>query len=83
VLIENGKVCRDALAKELLTESELLTVAHRQGFDSLDEIERCVLEPGGTFFVEGKKPAQGDLKHAELLSRLDALSMQVAELQKR
>jgi uncharacterized membrane protein YcaP (DUF421 family) len=82
VLIENGKVCRDALAKELLTESELLTVAHRQGFDNLDEIERCVLEPGGTFFVEGKKPAQGDLKHAELLSRLDALSMQVAELQK-
>ncbi len=82
VLIENGQVRRDALAKELLTESELLTVAHRQGFDNLDEIERCVLEPGGTFFVEGKTPAHTDKLHAELIARLDSLSAQVAKLQK-
>jgi uncharacterized membrane protein YcaP (DUF421 family) len=82
VLIENGRVLRDALAKELLTESELETVAHRQGFDSLKEIERCVLEPGGTFFTQGKKPARSDRRHDELLSRLDDLSRQLAELKK-
>src|SRR6266496_1817391 len=47
VLIEHGQINRAAVTKELLTESELLTVAHRQGFASLDEIRRCVLEPGG------------------------------------
>src|SRR5213595_262072 len=36
-LVENGKLCRAGLAKELLSESELLTVAHRQGFANLDE----------------------------------------------
>jgi uncharacterized membrane protein YcaP (DUF421 family) len=82
VLVENGQVRRDELAKELLTESELLTVAHRQGFTSLDEIERCVLEPGGTFFVQGKTPARGEVLHAELIARLDNLSAQVAKLQK-
>jgi uncharacterized membrane protein YcaP (DUF421 family) len=81
-LIENGKVRRSALAKELLTESELRTVAHRQGFKSLDEIERCVLEPGGTFFLEGKKPAHADQQHNELLARLEDLSKQLAELRK-
>jgi uncharacterized membrane protein YcaP (DUF421 family) len=82
VLIESGEVRRDALAKELLTESELLTVAHRQGFNSLKEIERCVLEPGGTFFVQGKTPVRDEVLHAELIARLDSLSAQVAKLQK-
>src|SRR4030095_16496450 len=45
VLIEQGKINTRALTQELLTESELLTVAHRQGFKSLKEIERCVIEP--------------------------------------
>src|ERR1700738_434043 len=31
VLIEHGKIRRKALAQELLSESELLTICHRQG----------------------------------------------------
>jgi uncharacterized membrane protein YcaP (DUF421 family) len=82
VLIESGRLRPNALAKELLTESELMTVAHRQGFDRLDEIERCVLEPGGTFFLQGKTPGVADRQQTELLRRLDALSDQIKELQK-
>jgi uncharacterized membrane protein YcaP (DUF421 family) len=82
VLIENGRLHRDALAKELLTESELNVVAHRQGFGSLDEIDKAVLEPGGTFFIKAKTPAVADRQHTELLARLDDLSRQIAELQK-
>jgi uncharacterized membrane protein YcaP (DUF421 family) len=80
VLIEHGKVRRPALAKELLTESELRTVLHRQGFTRLDEVEHCVLEPGGAFSVEGKRPPREDRRHAELLARLDAVSRQIKEL---
>jgi uncharacterized membrane protein YcaP (DUF421 family) len=80
VLIENGRLDKNALAKELLTESELNVVAHRQGFDSLDDIEEAVIEPGGTFFIKGKTPALADRQHTELLARLDELSKQIAEL---
>src|SRR5499427_2385803 len=34
-LVEHGKILKGALAKELLTRAELMTVLHRQGFDSL------------------------------------------------
>ncbi len=80
VLIENGRLVPEGLAKELMTESELLAVAHRQGFASLDEIERCVLEPGGTFFIQGKQPRLIERQHAELLERFDRLERKLDEL---
>lgn len=79
-LIENGKVCRDGLAREMLTEAELLSVAHRQGFGDLDDIEHCELEPGGTFFVKGKTPGDQEIRHGELLTRLDELTKQIVAL---
>src|SRR5256885_9603004 len=77
-LIENGQVCKEGLAKELLTEAELLSVAHRQGFANLDEIEKCILEPGGTFFVQGKVPGGEEKRHEQLLQRLEELGKQIA-----
>ena len=74
VLIEHGKVRRRELAKELLSEAELLTVAHRQGFANISEVDRCVLEPGGTFFIKGKTPSADEAFRAEVLTRLDQLS---------
>jgi hypothetical protein len=41
-LIEGGRIPQDGLAKELLTESELLMAGRRQVFSSLEEIESCV-----------------------------------------
>jgi uncharacterized membrane protein YcaP (DUF421 family) len=82
-LIENGHIRPKALAKELITRSELLTVAHRQGFASLDEIEACILESGGTFFMKGKTPLPDETRHSELLERLNQISKQLAALQAR
>jgi uncharacterized membrane protein YcaP (DUF421 family) len=81
-LIKNGRVQSGGMAKELLTESELRVVAHRQGFSSLKEIETCVLEPGGTFYLQGKTPPRDETRHEEILARLDDLSRQLAELKK-
>ncbi|HEX8203711.1 MAG TPA: YetF domain-containing protein, partial [Isosphaeraceae bacterium] len=83
VLVEQGRVLRRALARELLTEADLATVAHRQGFAGVEEIETCVLEPGGTFFIRGKRPQAREHHHGELLARLDQLSRQVEELQQQ
>ncbi len=81
VLITHGQIDRAALTKELLTESELLTVAHRQGFESLHEIRLCVLEPGGTFFMEGKTPRADVQRHTELMEQLAQLRLQITQLQ--
>jgi hypothetical protein len=48
-LIEHGQVIEPALAKELLSHIELMTVLHRQGFDSLGEVEP--LRPGTRRYV--------------------------------
>ncbi|MBA3713129.1 MAG: DUF421 domain-containing protein [Pyrinomonadaceae bacterium] len=89
VLVENGAVRREGLAKELLTESELLTVARRQGFAKLEDINSCTLEPGGTFFIEGKSPSGQTTESAEkqselapIVERLDTLSRQLADLRR-
>ncbi len=79
-LILHGRLQKDAMAKELLTESELLTVAHRQGFYKLSDIEQCVLEPGGTFFMKGKKPPVEEQRHSAILKRLEEISGQLAEI---
>jgi uncharacterized membrane protein YcaP (DUF421 family) len=80
VLIADGKIVKHALAKELLTRGELLTVLHRQGFESIRDVDRCVIEPGGTFFVQGKTPPTAELHHAELIERLEELTAKVEAL---
>jgi uncharacterized membrane protein YcaP (DUF421 family) len=80
VLIEDGRIIPRNLARELLNESELLNVLHRQGFATLDEVDRCELEPGGTFSVVGKEPRMAERHHRQLIERLDHLGRQVHEL---
>jgi uncharacterized membrane protein YcaP (DUF421 family) len=83
VLVENGKICKQGLSKELLTRAELVTVLHRQGFATLGEVERCVLEPGGTFFVQGKTPPLDSKRHDELLTVLQELRAKIDSLAAR
>ena len=80
VLIENGKACREGLAKELLSESELLTVCHREGFGDIDEVKSCILEPGGTFYMKGNEPSDEDTFRKEVLERLDKLTNKLDRL---
>jgi uncharacterized membrane protein YcaP (DUF421 family) len=80
VLIQNGKVKKNALARELLTLSELQVVAHRQGFSSLNEIDQLELEPGGNFLIQGKAPPLAEQRHKEIMQRLEELSRQIEEL---
>jgi uncharacterized membrane protein YcaP (DUF421 family) len=82
VLIEHGQVRRKALARELLSEAELEVAAHRLGFASLEEVERCVLEPGGVLDMRRKAPAV-PAEPAEIAARLDELGRQFAELRAR
>src|SRR5262245_33679324 len=83
VLIEDGKIKHDRLKKELITLAELETAAHKQGFPSLDQVDRAVLEPGGTFSFIGKTPSPETQRHTEVLRRLDQIGRELAELRAR
>jgi uncharacterized membrane protein YcaP (DUF421 family) len=73
VLIDQGAIAEKALAAELLTRAELITVLHRQGFAGLEEVNRCVLEPGGTFDIRRKLPPLEEVQHQEVVRRLDEM----------
>jgi uncharacterized membrane protein YcaP (DUF421 family) len=73
VLIDKGRIVEKALAGELLSTAELLTVLHRQSFAGLEEVDRCVLEPGGTFSVSRKLPPVEETQFKEMVRRLDEL----------
>jgi uncharacterized membrane protein YcaP (DUF421 family) len=77
-LVDNGCVVKSALDRELITVSELESVAHRQGFESLSEVQRCILEPGGTLAMFGKKPSTDEIRQEDLISRLDEIKALLA-----
>jgi uncharacterized membrane protein YcaP (DUF421 family) len=80
VLVEGGKVRTQHLKKELITMAQLGAAARKQGFDSLSEVEQCVLEPGGTLTFIGRKPTGEDVRHQELLGKLEQLTKEITLL---
>ena len=80
VLIDQGQVRQERLTGELVTPAELEAAAHRQGFGSLDEVERATLEPGGTLSFVAKQPPPEITRHRHLLSKLDAVMAELAIL---
>ncbi len=80
VLIRHGVVDWEAAKKEALSELELRAVLHKQGFDRYEEVEKCVLEPNGNFYMEGIKSMSDDAQRAELMREIRALASEVSEL---
>lgn len=80
VLIRHGVLDEQAMKKEALTDLELKSVIHKQGLDDYSEVEKCVLEPNGTFYVEAITPSTDDAQRAEVLALVRSLSAEVKEL---
>jgi uncharacterized membrane protein YcaP (DUF421 family) len=71
VLIRHGVVDWEATKKEAL---------NKQGFDSFEEVEKCVLEPNGNFYMEGIKALSDDAQRAAVLRAVEALAREVKEM---
>jgi len=80
VLIERGEVDRSAMKREALSEMELKTVLHKQGLHDYSEVERCVLEPSGNFYIEQRDPLREGKERGEILQQITALTAEVQEL---
>lgn len=81
-LVVDGKVNERELKSELITTSDLDIIAHRNGFEDAGDLEKVVLDPSGSFLVDGK----GEIKDAkfkkDVLKEIGKLSKQLAELSK-
>jgi uncharacterized membrane protein YcaP (DUF421 family) len=59
---------------------ELAAAAHKQGFESLDQVDRAVLDPNGSIAFFGKAPTPDMMRHDEIIKRLNQMAAQLAEL---
>ena len=80
MLIRHGKVDRKAMKQETLTELELKSVLHKQGVNAFHEVEKCVLEPNGTFYIEQVPITGADHQRAALMKAMESLTKEVKEM---
>ena len=80
VLIEDGKVKTHNLKQELITMAQLEAAARKQGFESIHEVQQCILEPGGTITFIGKKPGTDESRHRQLMDRMETMMAEIAKL---
>ena len=71
------------MKRECLTHEELISVLNKNGFNESAEVDVCVLEPNGTFFVKGKTPSGDQVARAELMSALEGLRAEVIALREQ
>ena len=80
VLIRDGVVDAAALRAERMSSEELISVLNRNNFSEAGDVEVCILEPNGSFYVKGKTPSPDDLQRTEILAALQRLTDEVRQL---
>jgi len=73
VLIDGEGVRNAALEQELITVAELSSAARQQGYLSLDDVARAVLEPGGALTFAPKPETTRVRRHDEIMAKLAVL----------
>ena len=80
VLVLDGRIDERALKHESLTREELIEAIHKQGFEHVDQVAHCELEPNGSFYMESVEPSKAERNHDALMARIDALTSEIAGL---
>jgi uncharacterized membrane protein YcaP (DUF421 family) len=79
-LIRDGVVDEAALRSQTLTHEDLISVLNRNGFNDPAEIQHCILEPNGTFYVKGITPSPAEEERRQMLTLLNDLTTEVKAL---
>jgi uncharacterized membrane protein YcaP (DUF421 family) len=82
-LIKDGVVDAKAMERELITVDELTSAAHKQGYLSLDDVDRGVIEPSGSLTFSPRRDTTRVRRHEEIVARLDALQALVEDLRRQ
>jgi uncharacterized membrane protein YcaP (DUF421 family) len=81
-LVRSGVVDEVELKKQSLTHVELISVLNKNGYNNPADVELCVLEPNGTFFVQGKNPSSDEVERIKMIAALAELSAEVKALRR-
>jgi uncharacterized membrane protein YcaP (DUF421 family) len=79
-VIAHGHIDEKALKRMLITRRELEIAANKQGFESLDHIQRAEIEPGGAIFFIEKEPSPQERRFREILSRMERMEKTLDEI---
>lgn len=83
VLMRGGEAVADRLRREGITVGELESAARRQGFSSLREVDKAILEANGGITFVARKPRPHEARHQDLLKRLDELATEIKAVRAR
>jgi uncharacterized membrane protein YcaP (DUF421 family) len=82
-LIKDGVIDENELKVQSLTHEDLISVLNKNSFNDPTDVDLCVLEPNGTFYVKGKTPSGDDIERGELMATLLELSAEVKALRRQ
>jgi uncharacterized membrane protein YcaP (DUF421 family) len=82
-LISDGAVQDRTLRRLAISTAELRIAAHKQGFESLDEIEGADIYPDGVIWFRRRHATDDHAQHEELISRLDRIERRLEGLSSR
>jgi uncharacterized membrane protein YcaP (DUF421 family) len=83
MLMRNGTVIAERLRAEGVTVGDLEAAARRQGFSSLRDVDKAILEASGGVTFVAKKPRAQEARHQDLMKRLDDLSVEMKAIHAR
>lgn len=70
LLIDGGKVRHEAMKGQLVTVSELVAACHHQGVESLDQVDRAILETSGSISIFPRHPTPDEVAADDVQHRL-------------
>jgi len=79
-LIKNGKVNTKMLEHEALTLEELEIAAHKQGYASLKDVDKAILEAEGGITFISREPEPAEERQQEIIHWIDQLTTEIASL---
>jgi uncharacterized membrane protein YcaP (DUF421 family) len=82
-LIRDGRVLRRQLEGEVITEEELMEAVRKQGLRDAADVDRAVLETGGTISVVPRRPTRVEERVHRLDVKLDRIAEELAHLAAR
>ena len=83
VLMRGGKVLEERLRAEGIAVNELEAASRRQGFASLHEVDKAILEANGGVTFVSRKPRPHEARHQDVMKRLDELAVEVRAIRAR
>ena len=79
LLVKDGRLIRENLAQELITEEELQAAIRRQGVDHFESCAEVTLETSGVVTVLARQPTPDAVLLGEIAARLERIERRLGE----